>query len=191
MFLPLVMQAAMDARFFQYELQATVPALGTAFPSKTIQNGFHFFAELLTIVYPTIQTGVDDGVTRLSGVFKSGTNQIGLSSGPIDLATIAAPGRQRTVGIAGDPSNALNIPGFPFPYLFESNGAIAVDLANAADTAAIAKFTWTGYLIPTYKVRSAADFWDQLARWGQGGVGPLVPDNIVEAANQNAIRTGI
>ena len=186
MFLPLVAQAAMEARFFQYEFQATVPALGTAFPTKQIQNGFHFFCEMLTLSYPTVNAGVDDGVTRLSGVFKSGTNQIGLSSGAINFANIAVPGRQRTVGLAGDPSQGINIPGFPWPYLYESSGSISCDVSNAASVAAIVDFTFTGFLIPTYKIPSASDFWNWLANYNVMG-----PDNIVNPSNASEIRRGI
>lgn len=155
--------AKMEARFFQYPLEASVPAGGQAMPQVQIQNGFHFFSCFQTVIYSTISEGVDTGVCQLSAQYKAGGSQIGLSSDFIDLATIATPGRQRTVGVAGDPSLPMHIQGFPWPYLYEATSSIIIDLRSAAVTDAnTAKFLFTGFQVPTYKVRTPEDFWNML-----------------------------
>jgi len=159
------MIARMEARFFQYSLQSVIGgATLSDLPQKQIQNGFHFWSEFLTITYPTISSaGLDDGVNNLSAQFKSGSNQIGLSNDFIDLATIAVPGRQRSPGLAGDPSQPLNIQGFPWPYLYEATGAIMVDLRKTGTSVETVRFVWTGFLIPVGRVATAQDFYSMLA----------------------------
>lgn len=166
MILPSGLIARLEARFFQYALESTVPALGQDLPQKQIQNGFHFWSESLTITYSTLvdsDGASDDGACQLSAQFKSGSNQIGLSNDFIDLATIATPGRQRFTGVTGDPSLPLHIQGFPWPYLYEATGSIIADLRNAASYANAVKMVWTGFLIPTYKCRTAQEFYDAMA----------------------------
>lgn len=163
----------MNARFFQYALSATLPNNGASntLVQQSIQAGFHFFSELLTITYTTLNDEdpvEDDGVCNFSGQFRSGSNQIGLSNGQIDLATIAVPGRQRAAdaagaAIAGDPSLGLNVQGFPWPYLYETNGSIQVDLSKVGVTSETVRFVWTGWLIPIQVVRDAQAFYAMLA----------------------------
>lgn len=158
--------ALMDARFFQYTLIQTLPENGSSngLPQQQIQSGFHFWSEFLTMVYTTLANdGTDDGVCRFTGQFKSGSNQIGLSNGKIDLSTIAVPGRQRAIGVAGDPSQGLQVQGFPWPYLYESSGTIQVDLSKLGTTVETIKFTFTGFLIPVGKVADAQAFYQMLA----------------------------
>jgi hypothetical protein len=159
------MIARMEARFFQYALSSTVVGAASDLPQKQIQNGFHFWSEFLTITYNTLVDGgaADDGVNRFTAQFKSGANQIGLSNDFIDLATIATPGRQRTIGIAGDPSLPLHIQGFPWPYLYEATGSVIVDLRKTGTSTQTVRFVWTGFLIPVYKVPTAQRFYEILA----------------------------
>jgi len=166
MFLDIQTQARLHARFFQYSiLSAPLAAVLQDLPQKQIQNGFHFWSEFMTITYNTVTVaGADDGVCQLSAQFKSGSNQIGLSNYFIDLATVATPGRQRTVAVAGDPSNGLQIQGFPWPYLYEAAGAIIVDLRKSIAAAITTKFVWTGFLIPTYMCPTAQHFYNVLAQ---------------------------
>lgn len=160
--------ARLRARFFQYNLQSTLPLNGVNqdLPQVQIQAGFHFWSEFLTVTYTTqAADGTDDGVCKFSAQFKSGSNQIGLSNGFIDLATIATPGRQRTLAVAGDPSLPLHIQGFPWPYFYEATGSIIVDLRKVATGAVTqtAKFVWTGFLIPIQACPSAEEFYSLLA----------------------------
>jgi hypothetical protein len=158
------MIARMEARFFQYALSSEIVGVGSDLPQKQIQNGFHFWSELLTITYPTIADGgTDDGVCRFTAQFKSGSNQIALSNDFIDLATIAAPGRVRTLAVAGDPSSSLHITGFPWPYLYEATGSIIVDLRKTGTSTGRVRFVWTGFLIPVNRVPDAQAFYSMLA----------------------------
>lgn len=156
----------MDARMFQYELSDTLPSNGSSngLPQKQIQSGFHFWAEQLNIAYTTLNdAGADDGVCRFTAEFQSGSNQIGLSNGIIDLSTIAVPGRQRAIGVAGDPSLGLGVTGFPWFYLYESGGTIKVQLGKIGTTVETIHFVWTGWLIPTDTVPTAQAFYAMLA----------------------------
>ncbi len=161
------MISRLNARFFQYALQSTLPNQGaySDLAQVAMQSGFHFWSEFLTITYNTLADGsaTDDGVCRFSAQFKSGGNQIGLSNGQIDLATIAAPGRVRTIGIAGDPAQQLHIQGLPWPYLYEATGAIIADVRKAGTGVGTVKFVWTGFLIPLERCRTAEEFYGILA----------------------------
>lgn len=148
----------LKARRFAYALQGSVPAAngsnaGALEINLTIQTGFHFWSEILTIAFTTINSaGADDGVNQLTCQFKDGANQIGLSNTFIDLATLSAPGRQRATGLAGDPSNQLATTGIPWPHLWLGTGAIIADLRNASNTANNFSGTFGGYLIPESKL---------------------------------------
>lgn len=144
----------LQARKFAYTLSGSIPAFngaqaGALELNQNIQQGFHFWSEVMTLSFTTLNSaGADDGVCTLTGQFKDGANQIGLSNTFVDLSTLAAPGRQRAVGVAGDPSNQLNTTGIPWPHLYLGTGAIIVDLRNSSNTANLFRGTWNGYLIP-------------------------------------------
>lgn len=144
----------LKARKFCYTLSGSVPAFnganaGALELTQPIQQGFHFWSEILTISFTTLNSaGADDGVNQITAQFKDGANQIGLSNTFIDLATLSAPGRQRATGIAGDPSNQLATAGIPYPHLWLGTGALIADLRNASNTANLFRATWNGYLIP-------------------------------------------
>lgn len=155
----------LEARKFAYTLVGSIPALNGASAGalqleEKIQTGFCFWSELMAIAYTTLNSaGADDGVSHLSVQFKDGANQISMSNTFIDVATIAAPGRQRALGIAGDPSNALAVPGgIPYPHLWLASGAIFADCRNDSNTANLFKATFQGYLIPE-KNMPAFDAW--------------------------------
>lgn len=155
------------ARKFVYTLQGSVPAFngaqaGAVEFSDTIQTGFSFWSELLTISFTTLNSaGADDGVCTLSCQFKDGANQVGLSNTFVDLSTLSAPGRQRAVGVAGDPSNQLAA-SIPWPHLYLATGQIQVDLRNSSNTANLFKGTWNGYLVPDSSL-AAFDQWVSVA----------------------------
>ena len=144
----------LKARKFAYTLAGSVPAFngpqaGALELSEPIQQGFHFWSEIMTISFTTLNSaGADDGVSQLTCQFKDGANQLGLSNTFVDLATISAPGRQRSTGVAGDPSNQLQTTGVPWPHLWLGTGAIIADMRNASNTANMVDLTWNGYLIP-------------------------------------------
>jgi len=143
----------LKARKFAYTLAGSIPAFngaqaGALELSEAIQQGFHFWSELLSISFTTINSaGADDGVCTLTCQFKDGANQIGMSNTFIDLATLSAPGRQRAVGLAGDPSNQLAA-FIPWPHLYLSTGSVIADVRNSSNSANLFDATWNGYLIP-------------------------------------------
>lgn len=142
--------AARPERWFIFTGTKTVPAGGSIVLQLPIGNDAHFASWFFTCTYPTIQAGVDDGVSRLAVQVRDDASQRALSNDFVDLATIAVPGRRRTVGIAGDPSQAINIPGMPFPRLWEANSNIEMDFRNTSDTDAEVKIAWHGYKYPTW-----------------------------------------
>lgn len=158
--IPFSVLSALGARFFQYPVGGDVLAGATAQFSKTIQSGFHFWSERLSVSYTTNQNGVDDGVCRLSVRFQSGANQQSLTSDFISLETISSPGRQRTTAIAGDPSLGLQIPGIPFPYLWEASGAIFAETKSAATVSTqTVRYVFHGYLIPRDRAQDVDSFY--------------------------------
>lgn len=144
----------LQARKFIYTLSGSVPAFngaqaGALELTQPIQQGFHFWSEVLTISFTTLNSaGADDGVCTLTCQPKDGANQIGMSNTFVDLSTLSAPGRQRAVGVAGDPSNQLSTTGIPWPHLYLGTGALIADLRNSSNTANLFRATWNGYLIP-------------------------------------------
>jgi len=129
------------------------PNAGRGQLSESIQAGYHFWCELLTISFSTLNSaGADDGVCTLSGQFRDGANQVGLSNTFVNLSLLSAPGRQRSAGIAGDPSNQLNTPGIPWPYLYMETGGIIVDVSNTSNTENLVDMAFNGYLIPRDKL---------------------------------------
>jgi hypothetical protein len=139
---------SIGARKFIYPNNGTALAGRTTPFNVTVQNDADFLCLAVTMAFPTVLAGVDDGVNRLSATFSDGASQLPLSNDFVDLVTIAAPGRQRLVGVAGDPSNALNIPGYPWLHLYEGNGAIQMQVNNDSDTDIILKTSWDGYKVP-------------------------------------------
>jgi len=139
---------------FYYTLAGLIPALngpqaGRSELQQNIQAGFHFWCELLTVSFSTVNSaGVDDGVCTLSAQFKDGANQVGLSNTFVNLSLLSAPGRQRSVGLAGDPSNQLATPGLPWPHLYIETGGIITDLSNASNSPNQVNLGYSGYLIP-------------------------------------------
>ncbi len=161
----------LKARKFLYTLSGSVPAFngsnaGALELTQPIQQGFHFWSEILTISFTTLNSaGADDGVNQITAQFKDGANQLGLSNTFIDLATLSAPGRQRSTGVAGDPSNQLSTAGIPFPHLWLGTGSLIADLRNASNTANNFRGTWNGYLIPESMI-------NQFDAWAASPNGP-------------------
>lgn len=166
--LPLI--ARMQARRFTIPLTGAIRAGEIAPLQEDLQTGFHFWCDGWTATYPTRQaTGsplvpADDGVTRLAARFKDKSHQINLTTeNMLDLATLAAPGRQRYPGLSGDPSQSLHIPYQEWPYLYEAKGGIVVEVANNSNLdleTGDVNFTFIGFLIPTAVVPSGMAFWD-------------------------------
>lgn len=166
MFLSPEVQARLDARFFQMTIKDDVDSSSQKIPQKTIQSGFHFWSEFLTLTFNTLDdAGSDDGVCHLSSKFFTGANEQALGNDFISLSTIAIPGRQRAIGINGDPSNAIHTQGLPMPYLWEATGSIGMQVACDSVVANHFEAVWTGFLIPVRVCPTAEAFWEILASY--------------------------
>lgn len=145
---------------FQYPLSGTVTPLtqaGSVLLTRNIQNDADFLCLDMTCTFQTLTAGpADSGVNNLSFKIKDGASQLSLVDDFVDLGTVATPGRVRTLGVAGDPSNALGIPGFPFLHLFRASGQIQLELRNPGTVAEDVKFTFDGYKIPRGKIDEIA-----------------------------------
>lgn len=145
----------LQATKFVYTLAGSVPALnagngGALLIEEKIQAGYGFWSELLAMTFTTLANdGTDDGVNYITTQFRDGAVQLAMSNAAVDIATLAAPGRQRAIGVAGDPSNSLQVDGgVPWPHLWAPNGSIQADCRNGSNTANLFRATFHGYLIP-------------------------------------------
>lgn len=177
----------LEAKKFLYTLAGSAPALnggnaGAILIEEKIQQGYHFWSELLAITFTTLaNAGTDDGVNYLSCQFKDGANQLGLSNTFVDLATIAAPGRVRSVGVAGDAGQSLAIDGgVPWPHLWLGTGSIQADLRNGSNTANLFKCTFHGYLIPERNIE-LFDRWLGGQSIAADGGPQLTPEQLVQS----------
>jgi len=138
---------------FVYEGKDTVPGRslgGSKLIVIDITSDAHFYSELLTITYNTLDDdGNDDGVNHLSVKITDGEIRRELNTDFIDLAPFAVPGRQRTPGVPGDPGNELHVAGFPWPYLWGANGSINLDTRNDSDSELTVTYQFHGFKFPT------------------------------------------
>lgn len=170
--LTLPMIARAQARVFTIPLTAECRAGQVTPMQEDLQAAYHFFSAFWTVTYPTKQNVgtppvlTDDGVTRLAVRFKDKSRSTNLTTENfLDLATLGAPGRQRTPGVTGDPSQQLHITGVEWPYLYEAKGGVVVEVANNANVdyaAGDVNFTFKGYLIPTAVFATGDSFWDMV-----------------------------
>jgi len=143
-----------DKPRFVYEGKGTIPSKndgGSLLIPIDITSDAHFYSELITITYQTLSDAgdpKDDGVNHLSLKITDGSTRRELNTDFIDRAPFSSPGRQRTQGIAGDPSQELHVSGFPWPYLWESNGAIQLDVRNDSDVPLKVTFQFHGFKYP-------------------------------------------
>lgn len=137
---------------FVYEGKDVIPPKSTGgakLINIDITSDAHFYSEVLTITYNTLDdNGDDDGVNHLSVRITDGDIRRELNTDFIDLANIAVPGRQRTTGIPGDPSSELHVPGFPWPYLWSANGAIQLDTRNDSESEINVTYQFHGFKFP-------------------------------------------
>lgn len=140
----------MPERWFVYTGEELVPANGSALMQIPVSNDAHFQSWFFTMTFPTLNGGVDDGVPRLSVQIRDDATQRALADTFIDVALLGVPGRIRSPGVAGDPSQSINMPGMPFFRFWEANGNIEMDLRSTSDTDLTVKAAWHGYKYPTW-----------------------------------------
>lgn len=139
------------AEWFLFPFRLTVTALTQ---SQLIQipigNGASFFSMFLTGSFTTIQAGVDSGVCRVSTIVRDQSRQRALFNDFVNLDNLFTPGRVRAPGIAGDPSQSLNIQGLPFPYLFQADSNIEMEFRSTSDTDQTIRGAFHGVKYPKY-----------------------------------------
>jgi hypothetical protein len=172
--------ARLKGKLFNYTLQGTIPGAvgspGTANPSKTLDTQFHFLSGAMQTLFNTLSAAAtDSGVNTISAQFRSDQSNNFLSDDFIDLAAIAAPGRQRTVAVAGDPSQSLRIPGLPWFYPYRAGSAIAIDLRNTSTQALSFTFNFQGMSIPVSEFPTIEDVMQVLAEYDPGYGIPSIP----------------
>lgn len=166
--------ARLHGKVFNYVLTGSLPgsvggAPGTAPLSKQVDSAFHFLSEAIYSTYNTLSAvGVDSGTNTISAQFRAAQTNFFLSDDFIDLACIAAPGRQRTVGVAGDPSQQLHIAGLPWFYPYPAGSNISVDLRNTSTQALTPFLDFKGYIIPVSEFPTIEDVMRVLAEYDPG-----------------------
>lgn len=143
---------SLGAKKFLYPLSGTIPPQSSSpqtLLSRVIQNDMDFLCLSVSMIYNTLSAAdTDSGVNTLTAIFGDGASQLPLCDDWVDLATVAAPGRQRTVGVSGDPSQGLYIPGYPWMHLYKSSGAIKLTLQNSSTQSIGFASSWDGYKVP-------------------------------------------
>lgn len=109
---------------------AVLPASGPGQIQLSVPVGFYFQSQYLAGSYTTINGGVDVGVCGVSLQIEDKGKHLRLTDALIPLSLFCSPGRQRTSGVAGDPSHQLFMP-IEFNHLFRPVSTIQIDLQNA------------------------------------------------------------
>lgn len=142
------------AEWFLFPFAVTVTANAS---SQIIQvpvgNAYHFFSAFLTVAYTTIfdegAGSTDDGVCRISVQIRDQSRQRALMNDFTRLDVLSTPGRVRAPGATGDAPNAINIPGMPFPYLFEADSNIEIEFRSTSNEDNTVRGAFHGLKYPT------------------------------------------
>jgi len=120
---------------FCYHGSKAVPANGSTTMQIPVTSDAHFLCLEITGSFTTLidNEGTEDsGVNSISFNITDEGRNIKLFNTLVPANLVFSPGRQRTSGIAGDPSNALFYPkAFVYPFLASSQ--IVIDLSNNAN----------------------------------------------------------
>jgi len=124
-------------------LRVTVPA-GEGFDQQVdIKSDAHFDCKYITGDFQTKAGGADDGVNHVTVRISDASNDLKLMNSAVPLDLMCSPGRVRTPGLAGDPSNGLFYP-FPFEHIFAANGGILAEFQNDSDDDIIVNLLFVG-----------------------------------------------
>lgn len=110
-----------------------VPGPGTKPLEITIPNAVHFVSESITGIYTTLDAGGADGGVCLLDLKINLRGKYELFYNDVPLSCFMSPGRQRTSGIAGDPSHQLFYPK-KFENMFPALSQIKLDFSSSAAT---------------------------------------------------------
>lgn len=120
-----------------------IPAGGETIPIAVSSFGafrcLHITGEFQTLD----DAGADDGVNHLSCRLNDTGRSLKLFEEFIPCSLFLSPGRTRTSGVAGDPSNQLFFPN-EFDYTFIPNSTIELEMKNDSQTSNLVKFCFHG-----------------------------------------------
>lgn len=123
---------------FKYFGSVSIPAVGAggaAQLSISVSSDAHFRCRYITASYTTLDVGgADGGANGITMQLVDQGRSLTLFDDQISAELFSSPGRQRSSGVAGDPSNQLFYP-IDFDYMFLANSTIFCDLRNTLATA--------------------------------------------------------
>lgn len=122
-------------RDVSHSVSGTIPAValgGTLSLDIKITEDVHFVSETMEGLFTTLIAGPADGGASLISVAVHLVSKYDLFYDPINMASFASPGRQRSSGIAGDPGNQLFYPK-KFYNLFPASSIIRFKFTSSAD----------------------------------------------------------
>lgn len=130
-----ILAESLIAYDFCYHGYKLVPAAGSTTLAIQITNDADFLNLQITGGFTTMIAGEpneDDGVNHISFNITDENRNIKLFNTLVPANLVFSPGRQRSSGFAGDPSNQLFYPK-EFIYPFKGGGQIIIDLSNDSD----------------------------------------------------------
>ena len=117
---------------FKLGVGGEVEANGSAIVLGQVTADAAFMCEEITGYYTTLTAeDTDGGACLLSALITDTGRSIQLFSDFIPLNVFLSPGRQRSSGIAGDPSHALFFP-ISFEHTFRPNSEIRIEVRSTA-----------------------------------------------------------
>lgn len=131
---------------FFYYASGVVPAGGQQTFNVAISADAHFLCTYFTGDVTSLNggAGADGGQVQVScQLFDNGRN-LSLFDNAIPLSLFLSPGRTRTSGTAGDPSNSLFFP-VEYNYLFLASSTIRMVMTNAATDDNVFRWCFHGY----------------------------------------------
>lgn len=117
-----------------------------------VPSSYYFHCHYLSGSYTSINGGVDVGVNGLSMRLEDQGKHLVIFDAFIPCSLFLSPGRQRTSGVAGDPSHPFFMP-VELDHLFRPISTINVQVANAftSDCTLNLVFMGTAYWIEPSK----------------------------------------
>lgn len=132
------LQAALEKASQEYDFKYTtggnVPANSSAIFEIAISADAAFHAQSVTGEFTTLNAGgADGGANGLTMQWFDDGRDLRLFNDFIPCSLVFSPGRQRSSGIAGDPSQQLFFP-IEFDYLFKPTSTFRCEVRNSLAT---------------------------------------------------------
>lgn len=123
--------------------QKLIPTAGDTIPVAVSSFGA-FRVLFMTGNFQTLDNaGADDGVNHVSMRMNDTGRSLKLFTEFTPCSLFMSPGRTRTTGVAGDPSNQLFFP-IEFDYTFIPNSTIEMEMRNDSTTSILVKIAFHG-----------------------------------------------